>query len=473
MYDPTRPPDVHFAVERVTGGPLFADDAPELVSASGYNRHALRSSMIDFHYRRAVAVVWPRALAADALRSGGLPAAQHLLGRRLAAGADAGAADVAAALDFVADELGQVSAGEGGRWYCRGRFMGMGGMEDAACKALAAVARGPREAAGAALAAAAGGLAGTQGVFTPKVAAALLNAIVAVGCPPDASAALAALAAAQAASQAPACAQLALAAAAAGRAPLAQAVADAAAAAVLAPAAAAASQAPNATGAPPALAPAAGALSQDAMVAVADMLAQLPPCRRHLAALAAAAVARPDAKALLKRLLALPSLSGAAGDPEAAAAVAALCEARRGHLEGQGRPAFSWEMPDAVVPNCPDIQAFLRGPEQSVRFTKFLSGVVHARTMAQRLFNSTRPKDKVPGCAQGRAARRRGGGGGAANYSATAEAGGKGKSAWLQVTKTRAWFDAQAGEAAADAANSGALDALMARAEAALAARGG
>ncbi|KAI8475142.1 MAG: hypothetical protein J3K34DRAFT_456412 [Monoraphidium minutum] len=488
-------------------------------AATGYCRHALRSSLIDKHFAKSVALIWPRAAAAAALAPGGLPAAQHLLERRLATGA--AAAEVSAALGFVAAALGALRGGGGGRWGS-GDVIAMSGRDELVAGALAAMGCAPRALQGAALAAAMRGLAASEGVVTPKRAAggggvmpgfgraalgscqwratpgapawtdaaccwrmrnthtshfvaasprhpsqrppptlprraprasrrltaALLRAVLAAGAPAPAAAALEALARGQAPGEPLAAVALA-AAAAKVDAGLGAMVADGVAAGLLLPPNAGGAGAGAAGAAPGAAAPAAPAatakVAAAALPAVAALLVRLPPCRRHLAALAEAVVARPDAEYTIPQLLDAEGLAAAADDPQAAAALRVLCAARNAQLDARAGAGFSWEMPDAVAPFCPDNQAFLRGPEPRATFTGMFSGVTQARLVASKLFGKPKERDAR-----------------AAHYTAHGEAGGQRVGAWLVVTKTRAWFDAQA----AAAARGGEVEALLAREEA-------
>lgn len=104
---------------------------------------------------------------------------------------------------------------------------------------------------------------------------------------------------------------------------------------------------------------------------------------------------------------------------------AALVRARAAQLEAAvaAPPPFSWHQPDACLPAYPTVEAFLRGPEKAATFQIF-NDLPHARNWARKY--ST-------------------GGHGANNtYSFTADPGGRGRVAFCNVTKTRAWFDRKA-----------------------------
>ncbi|EGZ25990.1 hypothetical protein PHYSODRAFT_326937 [Phytophthora sojae] len=87
-------------------------------------------------------------------------------------------------------------------------------------------------------------------------------------------------------------------------------------------------------------------------------------------------------------------------------------------LQALGKP-FSWEMPDASFPDNARIQAFLRGPESSMdtNGVRHFNGVGHARNYAE-----TWMREKQ------------------VNASFTLEAEGRGGSAYVVITKTRAWL---------------------------------
>ncbi|POM70267.1 hypothetical protein PHPALM_13317 [Phytophthora palmivora] len=90
----------------------------------------------------------------------------------------------------------------------------------------------------------------------------------------------------------------------------------------------------------------------------------------------------------------------------------------------QGRPekSFTWEMPSAAFPDNARIQAFLRGPEQSITTTgvRVFSGLPAARKYANNA-------EQI-------------------NCSFTMEPAGRGKDAYVKITKTRTWFNKQYGD---------------------------
>ncbi|KAJ8537432.1 hypothetical protein ON010_g13165 [Phytophthora cinnamomi] len=91
---------------------------------------------------------------------------------------------------------------------------------------------------------------------------------------------------------------------------------------------------------------------------------------------------------------------------------------------GPNDKPFTWEMPDAVFPDNARIQAFLRGPEMSMTSVgvRAFSGLPDARKYANRA-SQTKASFKM-------------------------EAAGRGKDAYVTITKTREWFAKQNGKSA-------------------------
>ena len=87
-------------------------------------------------------------------------------------------------------------------------------------------------------------------------------------------------------------------------------------------------------------------------------------------------------------------------------------------VEKIGDRPFSWNQEDAVVVGHPQVQAFLKGPTQRMRYEAF-TNVRHARNWAAKHFL----RQIFP------------------PYSATVTVGGRGSDAFVIIEKTRAWYD--------------------------------
>eukprot|EP00803_Ostreobium_quekettii_P000681 evm.model.scf_314EXC.6 EVM.evm.TU.scf_314EXC.6 scf_314EXC:28582-31329(-) len=84
-------------------------------------------------------------------------------------------------------------------------------------------------------------------------------------------------------------------------------------------------------------------------------------------------------------------------------------------------PEFSWRQPQATFPgHYPQVQAFLRGPEQCTTISGVFNGIAHARNFANKYFGSTKWLHDSGG-----------------NYYAKAEALGIGRGACCKLTKTK------------------------------------
>lgn len=100
--------------------------------------------------------------------------------------------------------------------------------------------------------------------------------------------------------------------------------------------------------------------------------------------------------------------------------LASIAEGRikwlKNQLQALGKP-FSWEMPDAYFPDNARVQAFLRGPNVSMNTSgvRHFNGVSHARNYAKKWMREKQ-----------------------INASITLEADGRGQSAYVIITKTRA-----------------------------------
>lgn len=94
------------------------------------------------------------------------------------------------------------------------------------------------------------------------------------------------------------------------------------------------------------------------------------------------------------------------------------CEWLNDQLQALGKP-FSWEMPDAYFPDNAKVQAFLRGPDASMKTVgvRQFNGVRHARNYANKWMRGQQ-----------------------INASYTLEPDGRGQSAYVTIKKTRAWF---------------------------------
>ncbi|ETO64561.1 hypothetical protein F444_17935 [Phytophthora nicotianae P1976] len=95
----------------------------------------------------------------------------------------------------------------------------------------------------------------------------------------------------------------------------------------------------------------------------------------------------------------------------------------KSQVQGHTVKPFSWEMPNAVFPDNARIQAFLRGHEMPMTTTgvRVFSGLPAARKYA----NSAQQT----------------------NCSFKMEPGGRGKDAYVTITKTRTWYNKQHGDA--------------------------
>lgn len=95
-----------------------------------------------------------------------------------------------------------------------------------------------------------------------------------------------------------------------------------------------------------------------------------------------------------------------------------LCSARLLSLVGNP-PVFSWRMSSAVMPTHPEVERFLRSDAQA--FTVHgLNGIKHARNFVSKYCSSRATEE---------------------GYSISGSAGGTGSGAFVQITKTRAYFD--------------------------------
>eukprot|EP01036_Dinobryon_divergens_P030624 gene30624-39894_t len=95
-----------------------------------------------------------------------------------------------------------------------------------------------------------------------------------------------------------------------------------------------------------------------------------------------------------------------------------LCSARLLSLVGNP-PVFTWKMSSAVMPTHPEVERFLRSDAQS--FTVHgLNGIKHARNFVSKYCNSRATEG---------------------GYSISGSAGGTGSGAFVQITKTRTYFD--------------------------------
>ncbi|XP_028397869.1 uncharacterized protein LOC114521584 [Dendronephthya gigantea] len=92
-------------------------------------------------------------------------------------------------------------------------------------------------------------------------------------------------------------------------------------------------------------------------------------------------------------------------------------------VEKSGIPPFTWNQDDAVFNNHPQVQTFLRGPNQTMKYQAF-TGIAQARKFANSYFGGSwaRPGDT-------------------SSYTATATTAGVGRHAYVLIEKTRAWYD--------------------------------
>ncbi|OWZ02866.1 hypothetical protein PHMEG_00025503 [Phytophthora megakarya] len=90
----------------------------------------------------------------------------------------------------------------------------------------------------------------------------------------------------------------------------------------------------------------------------------------------------------------------------------------KNQLGVQGQ-SFSWEMPDAYFPDNAHVEAFLRGPNESMDTVgiRHFNGIKHARNYAAKWMRNKQ-----------------------INASFTLEADGHGQNAYVVITKTRSWF---------------------------------
>ncbi|KAG2489516.1 hypothetical protein HYH03_011967 [Edaphochlamys debaryana] len=99
----------------------------------------------------------------------------------------------------------------------------------------------------------------------------------------------------------------------------------------------------------------------------------------HSGAFADALLARPDAQEVLRALLRDAEAVIWAVKERRPQAVR-LAQGRRRQLEAEtagGEPAVRWEMPGARLPAYPQVEAFLRGPQQSFRLNPRINNITH------------------------------------------------------------------------------------------------
>lgn len=98
-------------------------------------------------------------------------------------------------------------------------------------------------------------------------------------------------------------------------------------------------------------------------------------------------------------------------------------------VEQKGIPSFTWNQSGAVVYEHPQVQAFLRGPKQSLKYQAF-TGIRHARNWASKHFGQNpcwySPVPSGPSCS---------------SYSANVTTGGTGRNSFAMVVKTKVWYD--------------------------------
>ncbi|KXZ52697.1 hypothetical protein GPECTOR_9g743 [Gonium pectorale] len=177
--------------------------------------------------------------------------------------------------------------------------------------------------------------------------------------------------------------------------------------------------------------------------AAAQLVCSGPPCvRQHQAAFASGVLARPDAQALLPELLALPEMRAAAAlrEPGALALAANRARALKRAMAG-GPPALSWEQPEAQMPCCPWIEAFLRGPNRELTFSMGQGAGMREADRWAKLFNA--------------------GGMGQRNCDAVAAPAIRNKTTCCRIVKGQRFHDRRVREYRAAAAELGALRALV------------
>ncbi|KAG2489506.1 hypothetical protein HYH03_011958 [Edaphochlamys debaryana] len=135
----------------------------------------------------------------------------------------------------------------------------------------------------------------------------------------------------------------------------------------------------------------------------------------HAGAFTDAVLARPDTQEVLRTLL-RDTAAVIRAVMERHPQAVRLAQGRRRQLEAEtegGEPALRWDMPGARLPAYPQVEAFLRGPQQSFRFNPNVNSIVQARACAA----------DITRCHHG------------SGYSYSAEAEGRGKETCVIVRK--------------------------------------
>ncbi|CAM6100722.1 unnamed protein product [Calypogeia fissa] len=89
-------------------------------------------------------------------------------------------------------------------------------------------------------------------------------------------------------------------------------------------------------------------------------------------------------------------------------------------LDSHEMPVFTWDQPDAKLPDYPEVESFLRGPKAKYHLRGYFHSIAAARSFAERYFTYT--NCKVTG------------------YSAKAAAFGAGRGAFCEILKTTSLY---------------------------------
>lgn len=97
-------------------------------------------------------------------------------------------------------------------------------------------------------------------------------------------------------------------------------------------------------------------------------------------------------------------------------------------VEKEEMPPFTWNQDDAVINGHPQVQAFLRGPNQTMKYQEF-TNIAQARSFASTFFGPLRRWSWTFMNTSSR------------SYTATAKTGGSGRRAYCLIEKTREWYE--------------------------------
>jgi hypothetical protein len=102
--------------------------------------------------------------------------------------------------------------------------------------------------------------------------------------------------------------------------------------------------------------------------------------------------------------------------------IRALCEYRQKWLENNKikTPEFSWQMPNALLPQYPKVESFLRSGQTTMNLFGVFSGIANARRFASSYNNRVQN-----------------------GFSINSVPNGVGRNAYVAITKTRGYYDQQ------------------------------